>query len=128
LLGTAVALENFKEDSAKITSLNLYLRTQISESIPSAIIVGENSRSMPNYQTIVIPGTISEMLVRELEASSISVDAGSACSPADLTPSHVLAAMGLPTEGSLRLTLRDDHTEADIDALVKALVEVCRNF
>ena len=68
------------------------------------------------------------MLVRELEANSISVDAGSACSPADLAPSHVLAAMGLPTEGSLRLTIRADHTETDIDALVKALVEVCRNF
>jgi cysteine desulfurase len=128
LLGAAVALENFKEDPAKISSLNRYLRKQISESIPAAIVVGENSQSMPNYQTIVIPGTISEMLVRESEASSISVDAGSACSPADLVPSHVLAAMGLPTEGSLRLTLRDDHTEADIDALVKALVEVCRNF
>ncbi len=128
LLGAAVALENFKEDSAKISSLDHYLRTQISESIPAAIVVGENSQSMPNYQTIVIPGTISEMLVRELEASSISVDAGSACSPADLTPSHVLAAMGLPTEGSIRLTLRQDHSEADIDALVKALVEVCRNF
>ena len=128
LLGAAVALENFKEDRAKITSLNRYLRTQISKSILPAIVVGENSQSMPNYQTIVIPGTISEMLVRELEASSISVDAGSACSPADLVPSHVLAVMGLPTEGSLRLTLREDHTEADIDALVKALVEVCRNF
>ena len=128
LLGAAVALENFKEDSAKISSLNRYLRNQISESIPAAIVVGENSQSMSNYQTIVIPGTISEMMVRELEASSISVDAGSACSPADLAPSHVLAAMGLPTEGSLRLTLREDHTEADIDALVKALVEVCRNF
>ena len=128
LLGAAVALENFKEDSAKISSLNRYLRTQISESIPAAIAVGENSQTMPNYQTIVIPGTISEMLVRELEANAISVDAGSACSPADLAPSHVLAAMGLPTEGSLRLTLRTHHTEADVDALVKALVEVCRNF
>ena len=128
LLGAAVALENFKEDSAKISSLNRYLRNQISESIPAAIVVGENSQSMSNYQTIVIPGTISEMMVRELEASSISVDAGSACSPADLVPSHVLAAMGLPTEGSIRLTLRQDHSEADIDALVKALVEVCRNF
>ena len=128
LLGAAVALENFKEDSAKISSLNRYLRTQISDSIPAAIVVGENSQSMPNYQTIVIPGTISEMLVRELEANAISVDAGSACSPADLTPSHVLAAMGLPTEGSIRLTLRQVHSEADIDALVKALVEVCRNF
>ena len=128
LLGTAVALENFKEDRAKITSLNRYLRNQISQSIPAAIVVGDISQSLPNYQTVVIPGTISEMLVRELEASSISVDAGSACSPADLVPSHVLVAMGLPTEGSLRVTLRDDHTEADIDALVKALVEVCRNF
>lgn len=128
LLGAAVALENFKEDQQKLHSLNLYLRQQISTSIARAIIVGENSKTIPNHQTIVIPGTISEMLVRELEASSISVDAGSACSPADLAPSHVLAAMGLPTEGSLRLTLRADHTEADIDALVKALVEVCRNF
>lgn len=128
LLGAAVALENFKEDPTKIGALNRYLRNQIAESIPTAIIVGENSKNIPNYQTIVIPGTISEMLVRELEASSISVDAGSACSPADLAPSHVLAAMRLPTEGSLRLTLRENHTEADIDALVKALVEVCRNF
>jgi cysteine desulfurase len=76
----------------------------------------------------VIPGTISEMLVRELEAHAISVDAGSACSPADLVPSHVLAAMGLPTEGSVRITLRQEHNEGDIDALVKALVEVCRNL
>jgi cysteine desulfurase len=128
LLGAAVALENFNEDAAKIESLNLYLRTQISALIPSAIVVGQNSRTLANFQTIVIPGTVSEMLVRELEANSISVDAGSACSPADLAPSHVLAAMGLPTEGSLRITLRQEHTESDIDALVKALVEVCRNF
>ena len=128
LLGAAVALENFKEDQQKLDSLNLYLRQQISTSITGAIAVGENSKTLAHLLTIVIPGTISEMLVRELEASSISVDAGSACSPADLAPSHVLAAMGLPTEGSLRLTLRTDHSEADIDALVKALVEVCRNF
>ena len=128
LLGAAAAIENFKEDVSKMDSLNLYLRQKISAAIPTAIIVGQDSHTLPNFQTIVIPGTISEMLVRELEARSISVDAGSACSPADLAPSHVLAAMGLPTEGSLRFTLRQDHTEADIDALVKALVEVCRNF
>ena len=73
---------------------------------------------------MIIPGGISEMFIRELEAQSISIDAGSACSPDDLTPSHVLAAMGLPTEGSIRLTLRDVQTEAEIDELVKALVKV----
>ena len=128
LLGAAVALENFKEDQVKLDSLNRSLRKRVNTLIPTATIVGENSKTLPHLLTIVIPGTVSEMLVRELEANAISVDAGSACSPADLAPSHVLAAMGLPTEGSLRLTLRTDHTEADVDALVKALVEVCRNF
>ena len=128
LLGAAVALENFQEDQEKVNSLNKYLRQKIATAIPSAIVVGANSKTLSHLQTIVIPGTISEMLVRELEAHTISIDAGSACSPSDLAPSHVMAAMGLPTEGSLRLTLRQDHTEADIDALVNALVEVCRDF
>jgi cysteine desulfurase len=128
LLGAAVALENFREDQVKIDSLNLYLRQKIASALPTAIVVGANSERLSNYQTIIIPGTVSEMLVRELEASSILIDAGSACSPADLAPSHVLAAMGLPTEGSIRITLRQDHSESDIDALVQALVEVCRNF
>ena len=128
LLGAAVALENFTEDQVKIDSLNLYLRQKIAPALPTAIVVGANSERLSNYQTIIIPGTVSEMLVRELEASSISIDAGSACSPADLAPSHVLAAMGLPTEGSIRITLRQDHSEADIDSFVSALVEVCRNF
>ena len=124
LLGAAVALENFHEDSAKISSLNLYLRKRISETLKDACVVGEIGSTLAHLATVVIPGGISEMFIRELEASSISIDAGSACSPMDLTPSHVLAAMGLPTEGSIRLTLRQEHSEADIDALVSALVKV----
>lgn len=125
LLGAAVALENFQEDSAKIASLNLYLRKRINETLQGAFVVGEIGSSLAHLATVVIPGGISEMFIRELEASSISIDAGSACSPMDLAPSHVLAAMGLPTEGSIRLTLRQEHSEADIDALVNALVKVC---
>lgn len=124
LLGAAVALENFNESTAKIGELNLYLRQAISESLPDALCVGDLKTSLPNKVTVIIPGGISEMFIRELEAQSITIDAGSACSPDDLTPSHVLAAMGLPTEGSIRLTLRDDQTEAEIDDLVNALVKV----
>ncbi len=124
LLGAAVALENFNGNDAKIGELNLYLRNAFSESLPDAIVVGDSKSCLPHKVTVIIPGGISEMFIRELEAQSISIDAGSACSPDDLTPSHVLAAMGLPTEGSIRLTLRDVQTEAEIDELVKALVKV----
>lgn len=124
LLGAAVALENFNENKAKVGELNLYLRKAISQSLPDAQVVGNSEKSLPHKVTVIIPGGISEMFIRELEAQSITIDAGSACSPDDLTPSHVLASMGLPTEGSIRLTLRDDHTEAEIDDLVNALVKV----
>jgi cysteine desulfurase len=124
LLGAAVALENFKENTARIVELNLYLRKAIAQFLPNAVVVGDIDKSMSYKVTVIIPGGISEMFIRELEAQSISIDAGSACSPDDLTPSHVLAAMDLPTEGSIRLTLRDDQTEAEIDDLVKALVKV----
>ena len=125
LLGAAVALENFSENRAHLLALNNYLRQRISAALPGASAVGEVEKTLPHLLTIIIPNSISEMLVRDLESKSISIDAGSACSPADLVPSHVLAAMGLPTEGSIRITLRNDHTEGDIDALVSALVEVC---
>jgi cysteine desulfurase len=52
------------------------------------------------------------------------IDAGSACSPEDLAPSHVIAVMGLPTNGHIRITLHPDHTTADIEALASALKEV----
>jgi cysteine desulfurase len=68
------------------------------------------------------------MVVRELDAMGITVEAGSACSPIDLTPSHVLAAMGLPTEGAIRIRMRQDHTEAEVDELVDALAKVCSNL
>ena len=68
------------------------------------------------------------MVVRDLDALGITVEAGSACSPIDLAPSHVLAAMGLPTEGAIRIRLRQEHAALDIDQLVNALAKVCSDL
>jgi cysteine desulfurase len=55
-----------------------------------------------------------------LAEDEIDVDSGSACSAADLQPSHVLAAMGYPTTGHLRLTLHSGTTRSEIDSLKEA--------
>lgn len=52
---------------------------------------------------------------------------GSACTSGSLDPSHVLVAIGLPSQtaqGSLRVTFGDDNTKEDVDFLVDTLVEV----
>lgn len=128
LLAASVALENFKEDLPHLRVLNQYLRKSIISAIPGTICVGDDHNSLAHLLTIILPDTISEMIVRDLDALGITVEAGSACSPVDLAPSHVLAAMGLPTEGAIRIRLRDNHSESDIDELVAALVKVCSDL
>ena len=66
----------------------------------------------------------NEVIARKLAAQGIDIDAGSACSPADLQPSHVIASMGYATEGHLRFTLRSETTQEEIDQLLLALVEI----
>ena len=57
----------------------------------------------------------------------ICASTGSACTSGSLEPSHVLLATGLPVEishGSLRLTLGDANTEADVDVVLEVLPKV----
>jgi len=128
LLATSVALENFEEDSLQLRALNQHLRESIVAAIAGTYCVGNIENTLPHLLTVILPNTISEMVVRDLDALGITVEAGSACSPIDLAPSHVLAAMGLPTEGAIRIRLRDTHSTSDIDQLVTALAKVCSDL
>jgi cysteine desulfurase len=52
------------------------------------------------------------------------VSSGSACTSGSTEPSHVITALGLDratAQGSLRLTVGRETTEADVDALLAAL-------
>jgi cysteine desulfurase len=58
----------------------------------------------------------------------MDIDSGSACSPEDLQPSHVLAAMGYETVGHLRITLHAGTTQENIDDLVQSVGEVAQQL
>jgi cysteine desulfurase len=63
-------------------------------------------------------------MLLNLDLEGICASTGSACSSASLEPSHVLLAMGVSPEqaqGSLRLTLGRDNTEADVDRVLEVL-------
>jgi cysteine desulfurase len=57
----------------------------------------------------------------DLEDKGFSVDSGSACKSADMQPSHVLAAMGRPISGNIRLTLHKGITELEVKNFCSAL-------
>ena len=124
LIASALALENFTEESP---ALRQYAITQLSK-IDGIGVVAPHSQSMPHLLSLVLDGVSGEAVVRELAAQGIDVDAGSACSPQDLQPSHVLAAMGYETTGHVRLTLHEGTTENEISSLANSLSVVLQKL
>jgi cysteine desulfurase len=122
LIAAAVALENFNPEDP---SMRRYLIESVADIDGISVIAPEVS-ALPNKLSLTVAGIAGEQLVRALSGRGIDVDSGSACSPADLQPSHVLAAMGYPTTGHLRLTLHPGTTSEEIDSLRQALLQLLR--
>ncbi len=124
LIASSIALENFTgEDSA----LREFAIKEFS-SIDGVQVVASNAPALAHLVSIVASGVSGEATVRELAALGIDVDSGSACSPEDLQPSHVLAAMGYETNGHIRFTLHNGTTREDISSLAGNLKEVLQKL
>jgi len=78
----------------------------------------KGARRLCNNVNVSFKGVEGEAIVGYLDAEGIGCSTGSACSEANLEPSHVLKAIGLADEdanGSVRLTLSRFTTDAEID-------------
>ena len=117
LIAASIALENFVDAGADLRD---YLAIGLTK-IDGVEIAGANQAAVNSVLSCVIHGVRNEAIVRKLAAEGIDIDAGSACSPEDLQPSHVIAAMGLPTDGHIRITLRSSTTKSEVDELLAAL-------
>ena len=63
-------------------------------------------------------------MILRLDLLGIAVSSGSACTSGSLDPSHVLTALGLTKDearSSVRITMSDLTTEAEIDELIRVL-------
>ena len=125
LLATAVALENWiktsQENLAHLKKLNATVRDLIKRLLPHAIVAGDPSKSDPRYIALAIPNVIAEEVLRKVETQGFLIDAGSACGAGALEPSHVLTALGMPTDGNLRITLKPEHSREGVESLVKGI-------
>ncbi len=117
LIAASIALENFTLEDAEMRH---YLIENFT-GMDGVSVVAADTQALANKVSLSIPAIAGEQLVRTLAEGGIDIDSGSACSAADLQPSHVLAAMGYPTTGHVRLTLHHGVTKNEIDLLKKAI-------
>ena len=120
LIGSAVALAESVRQCGDLVALRNFAAQEL-RSLSGVTVLGEADESASNHLSMIIEEISSEELLRTLLPLNFAVDAGSACSPEDLTPSHVIASMGYPTPGHLRITIHEGHTQESINELVSTL-------
>jgi cysteine desulfurase len=126
LIGATVALHEYLQVKEALSELRNSLLHKL-QAIEGVRVIGSSGEST-RYLSFLVEDFSGEEVVRALLSSGISVDAGSACSPEDLAPSHVIAAMGLPTTGHLRATIHLETKQEDVNNLVNQLKIVLRNL
>ena len=125
-LGKAIELatQNLEANAAKISALRDRLLDGILAAIPDVRVNGSRTHRLPNNLNISVRYIEGESMLLRLDLAGVAASSGSACTSGSLDPSHVLLAIGLPHEvahGSLRMTLSDDTTQADIDHVLEVL-------
>ncbi len=130
IVGMAAALEqataNLDGYAAKLIPLRDRLIAGL-DKIPYSELNGDREHRVPATVNFCFEGIEGEALLLLLDDKGICASSGSACTSGSLDPSHVLLAIGRPHEvahGSLRLSLSDDATEADVDYIIEAVSDV----
>ena len=128
-----LAQQSREKESKKQALLRDYFITRLQKAIPSLKLNGpmptttkhnSNIRRLPNNINISFAGVDGEALVLYLDANNICASTGSACTSSSTDPSHVLEAIGLELKfikGSIRFTLGNSTTKADLDKVLKIL-------
>ena len=134
IVGMAAALEeacaHMEENAARVSALRDRLIAGLSQ-IPHAALNGDPVNRLPGNVNFCFEGVEGESLLLLLDSRGICASSGSACTSGSLDPSHVLLAIGRPHEaahGSLRLSLCGENTEADAEAILKAVPEAVNHL
>ena len=130
LLASAVALDEWIKEEVteglRIKELNLLIRNTLIQANLGITFAGLVSDSVGQTIALVADGCVGEDLVRKLNEINFVLDSGSACTAAQMQPSHVLTALGMKSEGNLRITLHHGVTETEVRDLIAAITSVVR--
>ena len=101
----------------KISEFRMILENMIEEFSDVPILVGKDSKRLPNTMCLITPGWRGETQVMQMDLEGIAVSAGSACSSGKVKPSDVLRAMGFSDEQAscaLRVSLGLETTKDEV--------------
>ncbi|MEW1780207.1 aminotransferase class V-fold PLP-dependent enzyme [Streptomyces sp. NPDC086777] len=108
-------------EAVRLRELTARIRARVPELVPDVEVVGEPERRLPGIVTFSCLYVDGETLLHELDRAGFAVSSGSSCTSSTLTPSHVLKAMGVLSEGNVRVSLPAGAAEEDVERFLDVL-------
>ncbi len=115
----------------RLASLRRRLERVVRDAASDAVVFGDAAPRLPNTLCFAVPGVEAATLIIALDLAGVAVSSGSACSSGKVTPSHVLAAMGVKPElarGAIRLSLGFGSTDDDVERFAEAFSGALRRM
>jgi cysteine desulfurase len=130
IAGFAAALEQLGDvaaqakQAARIAALRDALEAGLQRALPAVHVFCARSPRVAGTSYLRIGALPADVVLQRLEQLGVAASSGAACSSGGSEPSHVLTAMGVPSDealGAVRLSLGETTTARDIDYVLAAL-------
>jgi len=121
-----LAAAETEREAMRLAALRDQLAQRLREIAPEAVVFGAPAPRLPNTLAFAAPGVAAATLLIALDLAGVAVSSGSACSSGKVTPSHVLAAMGVEpglAAGAIRVSLGWASRDEDVDRFGAAVGE-----
>ena len=118
-----IAIDDMDAENARISQLRDRLWTSISQ-LDGVYLNGHPTQRLSSNLNISIEGVDGQALLVGLQPF-VAVSSGSACTAAKAAPSHVLQAIGRPSDlayASIRFGVGRFNTQAEIDAISEHVI------
>ncbi|MET9453932.1 aminotransferase class V-fold PLP-dependent enzyme [Streptomyces canus] len=109
------------QEAVRLRELTARIRARVPRLVPDVDVVGDPEKRLPGIVTFSCLYVDGETLLHELDREGFSVSSGSSCTSSTLTPSHVLKAMGVLSEGNVRVSLPFGAVSEEVDRFLEVL-------
>ncbi len=126
-LGKAAELAGaaMEEENVEVKALRDHFENTLLDALGGIEVNGDRENRLPNTSNIAISGIESEALLILLDQRGICCSGGSACTTGQLTPSHVLMAMGFSVDrarSSVRFSFSRYNTRSEVDHALEIII------
>jgi len=127
-LACELAAADLAAEAPRLAALRDRLEAGLAAGVPGLIRHGHPELRLPNTASVAFPGFDANLLLSRL-ADEVAASAGAACHTDEVTPSHVLTAMGVDlatARATVRFSVGRFTTGDEVDRGVRRVIAVVR--